>query len=164
MNMERTSEAIPIRREPVDVGVLVELTTEPMQRQARALGIALTIDVDSEVPDKVSIDRDKVGWAVTSLVGSALQHVPANGGHVSVHVSFHPNDSTLSITVRDDGPGIQPERLHKLLTRGPWRPSSALALLLVEDIARAHGGGLEVQSKTDGIDHFTNILFKVEVR
>jgi hypothetical protein len=60
MNMERASEAIPIRREPVDVGVLVELTTEPMQRQARALGIAFAIDVDPEVPDKVSIDRDKV--------------------------------------------------------------------------------------------------------
>jgi signal transduction histidine kinase len=66
--------------------------------------------------------------------------------------------------VRDDGPGIQPERLHKLLPRGPWRPGSALALLLVEDIARAHGGGIEVQSKTTGIEHFTNVLFKVGVR
>src|SRR5262249_42070062 len=156
-------EAIPLRREPVDVGVLVELTTELMQRQARALGILLTIRVDPDVPDSVSIDRDKVAWAVTNLLGSALRHVRAPGGYVSLQVSYDVSDSTLSITVRDNGPGIQAERLSRLLVRGPWRPGSALALLLVDDIARAHGGVLEVRSKAEGPDHFTSVSLKIPV-
>ena len=70
-----SSESIPLRRQDVDVGVLLELTMEVMQRQAGLLGIALTLRIDDEVPSTVRLDRDKVAWAITSLVGSALRHV-----------------------------------------------------------------------------------------
>src|SRR5262245_28708595 len=65
------AESIPVRRETVDVGVLFELTTEVMQRQARTLGIPLTVRIDDDVPSTVRLDRHKVAWAMTSLVGSA---------------------------------------------------------------------------------------------
>jgi signal transduction histidine kinase len=156
-------ESIPIRREPVDVGVLVELTTEVMQLQARTLGVTLRIRVDDAVPATVRLDRDKVAWAITSLVGSALRHVRARDGVVTVDVSYDAARSTVSIAVRDNGPGIPREQLNRLLHRGPWRPGSALALLLVADIASAHGGGIEVESQTDQLDHFTRIAFTIPV-
>ncbi len=160
MLKEEQIEAIPIRREPVNIAVLVTLTTEVMDRQARALGIAFTTRIDDDVPDTVGLDRDKVAWAITSLVGSAFRHAKP-GGAVAVHVGYDSARSTLSIAVRDDGPGIARERLERLLDRAPWHPGSALALLLIEDIARAHGGLLKVESRAEASDHFTIISFTI---
>jgi signal transduction histidine kinase len=158
-----SSESIPLRRQDVDVGVLLELTTELMQRQAVLLGITLTLRIDDEVPSAVRLDRDKVAWAITSLVGSALRHVHGPDRSVDVHVSADA-ESNLVVCVRDNGPGIPSDQLNKLLQREGWHPGSALALLLVEDIAAAHGGSVRIKSRTDTLDHFTSICFTIPIR
>jgi signal transduction histidine kinase len=162
MSKTQIVESIPLRRGPVDVGVLVELTTEMMRRQARERGVALTIHIDDNVPDVVHLDRDKVAWAVTNLMGSALRHVHTPGGSINIDVSYDAARSTLSIAVRDDGPGIPPYSLGRLLNRTAWHPGAALALLLVEDIAVAHGGGLEIESETGSV-HFTTVRLTIRV-
>jgi signal transduction histidine kinase len=154
-------ESIPLQRETVDLAVLLGLATEVMQRQARSLGVALSLRIDDDVPETVRLDRDKVAWAITSLVGSALRHAHGADSRVDVHVTWDTARSILTIGVRDNGPGIAPDRLGRLLTREGWHPGSALALLLVEDIARAHGGGLAVESRTDSFDHFTHVRFTI---
>lgn len=123
----------------------------------------LTLGIDQAVPDAVSLDRDKVGWAITSLVGSALRHVRAPGGAIDVHVAFDRAAGTLLTDVRDNGPGIPADRLDKLLTRGGWRPGGALALLLVEDIAIAHGGSVVIESRTGPPHPFTRIRVTIPV-
>lgn len=163
MAASESSESIPLRRQDVDVGVLLELTTEVMQRQAGLLGITLTLRIDDEVPSTVHLDRDKVAWAITSLVGSALRHVRGPRGAVDVHVSCDAQ-SGLVVCVRDNGPGIPSDQLNKLLQREGWHPGSALALLLVEDIAAAHGGSVRIKSRTDTLDHFTSICFTIPIR
>jgi len=154
-------ESIPLRRQPVDVGVLLELTTEVMQRQARSLGITLTLRIDDDVPSTVRLDRDKVAWAITSLVGSALRHVHGADRRVDVHVAWDSARSTLSVSVRDNGPGMSSDHLSRLFRRDAWHPGAALALLLVEDIASAHGGGITVKSSTDPGRHFTDVCFTI---
>jgi signal transduction histidine kinase len=161
--MPDVQESIPLRRQEVDVGVLLEVTTEVMQRQAAAHGVRLNIHIDDSVPTAVHVDRDKVAWAITSLVGSALRHVQGPGGLIIVSVSYE-SHSQLVISVRDNGPGISAERLRNLLRRDRWRPGSALALLLIEDIAVAHGGRLDVESKADALDHFTSVRLTIPVR
>jgi signal transduction histidine kinase len=142
--------------------VLLELTTEVMQRQAKTLGIALAVRIDDDVPATVHLDRDKVAWAITSLVGSALRHVRGPRGSVDVHVSFA-EPSGLGVSVRDNGPGIPADQLSRLLKREGWHPGSALALLLVEDIAVAHGGGVRIESRSDHLDHFTSVSFTIPI-
>ncbi|HUK34718.1 MAG TPA: HAMP domain-containing sensor histidine kinase [Vicinamibacterales bacterium] len=161
--MPDASESIPLVRQDVDVGVLLEVATEVMQRQAAAHGVRLNIHIDDSVPTTVHVDRDKIAWAISSLIGSALRHVQGPGGLIIVGVSCDPQ-SRLAIAVRDNGPGIAAERLSKLLRRDAWRPGSALALLLVDDIATAHGGRLDVESKTDGLDHFTSVRMTIPLR
>jgi signal transduction histidine kinase len=161
--MSDVPESIPLRRQEVDVGVLLEVTTEVMQRQAAAHGVRLNIHIDDNVPTTVRVDRDKVAWAITSLVGSALRHVQGPGGLIIVSVSYD-SRAALVISVRDNGPGISAEPLRNLLRRDRWRPGSALALLLVEDIAVAHGGHLDVESKADALDHFTSVRMTIPLR
>ena len=161
--MQDGAESITLLRQNVDVGVLLEVTTEVMQRQAAAHGMRLDIRIDDNVPTTVHVDRDKVAWAITSLVGSALRHVQGPGGLIAVNAWCDPQ-SQLIVSVRDNGPGISAERLKTLLRRDRWRPGSALALLLVEDIVVAHGGRLDVESKADALDHFTSVRMTIPLR
>ena len=162
--MSDAVESIPLLRQDVDVGVLLEVTTEVMQRQAAAHGVRLNIQIDDNVPTTVHVDRDKVAWAITSLVGSALRHAQGPGGLIIVGVSYEDSPPRLVISVRDNGPGIPAERLKNLLRRDRWRPGSALALLMVEDIAVAHGGRVDLESKVGALDHFTTIRFTIPIR
>jgi signal transduction histidine kinase len=155
-------ECIPVRRERVNVAVLIGLTTEIMERQASAAGIRLTVRIDDDVPDFVEIDRNKVAWVITNLLGSAIRHVRTPGGLVDLHVTYDAPKSAMAIAVRDNGPGISAERLKKLLDRQGWHPNAALALLLVEDIAMAHGGSVQIESETRSTP-FTTIRFSVPV-
>ncbi len=155
-------ESIPIHRDDVNVGVLLEVTTEVLERQARAQGVRLLIHIDERVPTTVRVDRNKIAWAIASLVGAALRHVQGPGALVLVEVTRDAH-AQLVISVRDNGAGMPPEQLKKLLRRDGWHPGSALALLLVEDIVAAHGGRLEVESRADALDHFTNVRMTIPV-
>ena len=73
--------------------------------------------------------------------------------------------SELTIDVRDDGSGIPLDKLKGLFNRGARsHPGAALALLLVEDIAAAHGGGIEIESNTDRVAHFTKVRLTIPAR
>lgn len=167
MMLTEVAESIPLRREPVDVGVLLELTMEVMHLQARTLGVTLKVRVADDVPTLLHFDGDKVAWAVANLVGTALRHVrrgtdSTRGGSVDVNVRYNTAQGELVIDVRDDGSGIPIEKLKGLLNRGTRsHPGAALALLLVEDIAAAHGGGIELESSADSFEHFTKVRLTV---
>ena len=46
-----------------------------MQRQAKASDVTLNVVVDDQVPAVVSLDAEKIAWAITVLVGNALRYV-----------------------------------------------------------------------------------------
>ena len=63
-----------------------------MQR-ARAADVALRVRVEDDVPATVSIDRAKIAWEVTALVGNALRYVrhgsqTMTGGTIDVHAAY----------------------------------------------------------------------------
>jgi signal transduction histidine kinase len=60
----------------------------------------------------------------------------------------------LTLTVEDDGPGLAPEDRAEVLQRGArldeTAPGSGLGLSIVDELARAYGGGLELADSTLG--------------
>ena len=167
LGLTMRTESILIRRQPVDFGVLLELTLEALHLQARVLNVTLKVRIADDVPAVLEIDADKVAWAVTNLVGTALRHVRRGtqrtpGGTIDVSAHYDAAKSELIVVVRDDGPGIPFERLSKLLNRGTRsQPGGALALLLVEDVAVAHGGGIEIESNADRAAQYTSVRLTI---
>jgi two-component system phosphate regulon sensor histidine kinase PhoR len=153
---------IRLRFEPTDVAALLRSCLEPLIEQARAKGVELRVDMLGEVP-LFRVDREKLAWAVTALVGNALRYVRVGeaghpGGSVVVHLHHEKRERELTISVQDDGPGISKPRVHSLFERQSGEThTTALALSLMRDVVSAHGGRISVESRTDGGDHGTSI-------
>jgi len=92
--------------------------------------------------------------AIVNLIENALRHA---GLAAPVELELTREDGRIVIAVLDRGPGIAPaeaERLKQPFTRGEAARTGAggagLGLAIVERIARAHGGGLELLPRDGG--------------
>ena len=136
----------PLLRQPVDISALLPDVTEALRPLAEAKGLALTC----EVPPGLSISGDSDGLIrlFVNLIDNALKYT--DRGEVSV--AARAEGRRLSITIRDTGSGIPAEHLPHIFDRfyrvDASRSSrgSGLGLAIALEIAKAHGGTIEVHS------------------
>jgi len=99
----------------------------------------------------VMADRDRLALALDALLEKAIAHT-ASGDEIAV--SARPADGHVVLTVADSGTGIAPADLdrifHRFARANPQRSTEAggfgLGLALVQAIATAHGGSVQVRS------------------
>ena len=106
---------------------------------------------DDGLPPWVMGDASRLRQLVRNLTGNALKFTPAAGG-VDLLVDWF--DDLLTVTVRDEGPGIPPERIDHIfdpftrLDPAVSRDSggSGLGLTIARHIARSMGGDVVCRS------------------
>jgi two-component system OmpR family sensor kinase len=89
---------------------------------------------------------------LVNLLANARTHTPAG---TTVTTSVEVDDDEVLLSVADDGPGIEPDRIGSLFerfTRGDESRtratgSTGLGLSIVKAVAEAHGGSVDVESK-----------------
>ena len=134
-----------LRREPIDVDVLVNETLDAFRPEAAAAGVQLIEAVDPHLP---SLDADpaRIRGVLGNLVSNALAHSKPGG---SIRVEGAAAAGRIRITVRDDGDGIPADLLPRVFDRfvkGPASTGSGLGLAIVRDVVEAHGGSVEATS------------------
>jgi signal transduction histidine kinase len=106
-------------------------------------------------PAVVRGDAQALARALSNLVENALVHGPEGG---AVTVSLARLGDRVLLTVRDEGPGPDPDqrdRLFERFWRGPdtsGRPGSGLGLSIVAAIVSRHGGRVEVDGSAFTLD------------
>lgn len=139
--------ALRLRREPVDIAVLVHDTLAAHRDAADAAGVTLTAAL-AGAPPSLDADPARLRGVLSNLVGNAIRHGRPGGG-VSVEVRPSPGGAGVELRVVDDGEGIPAELLSRVTERfvkGPGSPGSGLGLAIVRDVVEAHGGSVEVAS------------------
>ncbi len=175
---ERDEPRIALHFEDTDIPALLQASLAPLVEQAARSRIDLRVATLGEVP-RVRVDREKLAWAVTSLVGNALRYVAHGevrgeaGGSVLVHITlvrpedevgYEVGDEAVAISVQDDGPGIPAAKLPFLFERREGAVhAEGLALSLVRHIVAAHRGHIEVESRCEPDDHGTSITIALPV-
>jgi signal transduction histidine kinase len=159
--------AVGLRRTETDVRALVHHAMAALERQARALDVGLSVTAGEDVPATFAVDPEKIAWAISALVGNAMRyvwrgtrHMP--GGSVAVTASRDAATDELILVVEDDGPGIPEGAVQRMFERAPGAPHAVgLALSVVRDIVRAHGGSMEIASSTEELDHGTTVTVRL---
>jgi signal transduction histidine kinase len=111
-----------------------------------------TIESDVKLTGPVLCDRVRIGQLLSNLLANALTHGD-QGGPVSVRARSGDEGFELSVTNRGEPipPGTM-ERLFQPFVRAPNQRDQGglgLGLYIVSEIARAHGGRLEVESSPE---------------
>lgn len=119
----------------------------------------LELLIPPKVP-RIRGDKDKLAGAISNLIGNAIKYTP-NGGSVKVRVEYDP--AQVYIHVEDNGFGISKEDLVKLGSKF-YRSSdervqnvsgNGLGLAFSQEVARLHGGRLNIRSEIDVGSCFT---------
>jgi two-component system sensor histidine kinase BaeS len=135
-----------LRREPIDVDVLVNETLDAFRPEASAAGVQLTEAVDAGLP-AIDADPARLRGVLGNLVNNALSHTHDGG---TIRVEAVAGGESVRITVRDDGDGIPAELVPRIFDRfvkGPTSTGSGLGLAIVRDVVEAHGGSVAVTSE-----------------
>jgi signal transduction histidine kinase len=130
---------------PVDLALLARDVVAEME--AAAAGRQLTL-VAGGTGVVVHGDGPALRRAVTNLVANSVRLAPA-GTTITVTTGIDHDRATIS--VRDEGPGIEPEH-HRSVFERFWRgPDSGkglgLGLSIVRQVAQRHGGTVELISQ-----------------
>jgi two-component system phosphate regulon sensor histidine kinase PhoR len=143
------------QRERIDVQDFLGAVVD----QIRPLAIAKAIMLSESIPAGLTLqgDMDLLIRLFLNLLDNAVKYTPENG-----HVAISANQDTtdLRITITDTGPGIDTEHLPYLFDRfyrvetarsrnGTEAGGTGLGLAIAQEIARAHGAQLQVDSQLD---------------
>lgn len=143
----RLEGGLVLREEHTELGALVERAVSRLAPLAKRQGIR----VDFAVPERgvsVRADVTLLEQAMTNVIGNAVRY-NREGGHVAVVLEA--KGRTFTLSVRDDGPGVDADALARLGERG-FRTNEArtrrpegmgLGLHIVREVAAAHGFTLE---------------------
>ncbi|OQY20451.1 MAG: hypothetical protein B6I35_10540, partial [Anaerolineaceae bacterium 4572_32.2] len=122
---------------------------------------AMPLPVDLPV---VKGDQIRLSQALGELVENAIIFTPA-GGQVTLEAGMAEEEEQqwVTIDVRDTGPGISQEEQERIFDRffrgrlaeSGQVPGTGLGLSIAQEIARAHGGRLTVDSELDEGSVFT---------
>jgi signal transduction histidine kinase len=164
-----TEGTIPLALEETDLHELLHGSLRPLIEQAARSRIELRVAVLGKVPH-LRVDREKLAWSITALVGNALRYVAHGqiggdaGGSIVVHLTPAEVAGEVAISVQDDGPGIPDDKVPFLFERRSGAVhAEGLALSLVRQIVSAHGGRIEVASRRDPGDHGTSVTILLPV-
>jgi signal transduction histidine kinase len=124
---------------------------------AAAKDIALTAEAAHVV---TSFDRDRMMQVMSNLVGNAVKFTPQRG---AIAIRSTVDDRSVTISVRDSGPGIpESERAHvfERYWKGPRSGALGLGLglAIAKGIVEAHGGTIQVENVSGGGAVFTFTL------
>ena len=135
---------------PVSLGPVLATVAEFFEPLARERGIDLSVGGNTD--GVVLGDAQWLHQLFSNLLSNAIQITPP-GGKVSLQGAV--SEGWMRVSVRDSGRGISDldhERIFERFQRGAAdrsRPGSGLGLPIARQIARAHGGDIEIFSAPD---------------
>ena len=152
--------ALAVAPEPADVASLVDEARNTFLSGGNRENLA--IDLDPDLP-RVMADRRRIVQVLGNLLTNAARY---SGEDSPIRVSAALEDGSVSVTVADEGRGVEPERLP-FLFRKPSPTGggegdrdvagSGLGLAICKGIVDAHGG--RIWAESEGVSLGTRFTF-----
>jgi heavy metal sensor kinase len=140
----------PGSRVPVPIGRVLENVYEFFEPVADEGGVTLH---RTSLPDTTVIgDASWLHQLFANLVSNAIKFTPAGG---QVDIRAESREDRVYVTVRDTGPGMSAEDVERAFDRfhrGGAKQTgtgSGLGLAIAREIARAHGGDVDIEESGD---------------
>ncbi|MDP9379867.1 MAG: HAMP domain-containing histidine kinase [Chloroflexota bacterium] len=152
--LARADAGRPLKSEPVAVGTLID----DVCRQARGLASGRRVECEDAGDLAVLADRDSLKQVILILLDNALKF---SSPDTPVTIAVTEAEGQVTTSVRDVGPGIEPDKLPHIFERfyrGDVSRSgtgSGLGLAIAKQLTEAQHGDLTVRSEVGKGSTFT---------
>ena len=156
---------VSVRHDRLKVRTLVETTLAGLEGLARDAGVTLRLRGRDD--GAIIGDSDRMIQVFTNLASNAIKFSPRDA---CVDLSIEPSAGSVTVRVRDRGPGISPEFAERIFGRfqqaggAESRKSggTGLGLNIAKSIVELHGGTIGFEPAVDGGTCFWVTLPRVE--
>lgn len=144
------SESLSLSKERVDLVALIRDAVESLGPVAREAGSSVRIEANGTAG---AIWGEWDGVRLQQVVINLLDNAIKYGAGKPIIVAARADDRAAVVTVRDEGPGIDPadhERIFHRFERGPRSrplPGAGLGLHIAREIVEAHDGEIRVENQ-----------------
>jgi two-component system, OmpR family, sensor histidine kinase BaeS len=140
------SGAIQLKKELVDLSMLIKDTLLAFKTQADTAGVLLTVKTTEDLP-LFNIDPGRIRQVLSNLIANALRYTPSGG---NINIGYWQSDGNACLDVQDTGPGIPPEELPHVFERFYKTADSGgmgLGLAIARHLVEAHSGSISAESQ-----------------
>ena len=139
-----------LNMEPTDILAEFEDTVFMYGSRLAQDGIALKyLDNDEQIPE-ISCDPKRMRQVFLNILDNAAKH----GGGTQIEAEIHFADDTVTVRIRDYGPGIPEDELplvKKKFYKGSSKArGSGIGLAVCDEIVTMHGGTLTLENASGG--------------
>ncbi len=128
-----------------------------MEARARSKGLALSLDIDPELPPWLQADQGKLRQVLSNLLGNAIKFTRRGKVTLIIHgIPCHQSDRTgIRFEVQDTGIGIPARHQQRVFEafsqEGEYNPmgGTGLGLTISQRLVRAMGGNLQLNSEPE---------------
>jgi signal transduction histidine kinase len=148
------------RLEIADLREIVRDTVKAFEVRLRQEGVSVNVRAPDGPLPTVRVDAEAIAQALANLLDNAVKY---SGGAHPVAVELGQRNGSLTLAVRDRGPGISPEDQERIFEKF-YRVStglvhdvkgSGLGLAIVKHVVEAHEGTVVVDSRPGAGSTFT---------
>jgi PAS domain S-box-containing protein len=164
------SSAQGLKLHPASLNKVVQKAIMLVQHRASKSKIVLETHFKEDLPD-IPLDEQKLEQVLINLIFNSINASP-EGGIIELHTAlekigmeadiekgplierFRIGDKVATLTVRDNGSGIEEKNLNKVFepffTTGAQGKSSGLGLMVTKNIIEKHHGVLTLKNRVNG--------------
>jgi len=139
--------------EPSDLGILVRTVTNELDTLLSERNLSIRHEV-SKFDGEVTLDIDKIKQVLHNLLNNAIKFSPEGG---TIDVAVCRVDSSVRVSVRDQGPGIPQDELETVFDKfmqssktKTGAGGTGLGLAICHEIVAAHKGRIWAENRPEG--------------
>ena len=144
-------EAIPFKKEAVDVYAVLLKRVQHHEAEARGKGLELQLHGDPQI--RLQADKGALDRVAENLLTNSLKY--SEEGKSPILVEFKRQDEWMILAVEDKGIGIPPKQQRRLFeqffratnAKSREKFGTGLGLSIVREILQWHGGKVTVESE-----------------
>lgn len=150
---------------PIQLKPLLTAICQEARLISQEKGHEVSLDMPEHLNLRIQGSASELRSAISNLTVNAVKYTP-NNGHIAIKVAYDEPLEQLSISVQDDGGGIDPEHVPRLTerfyradaSRAKKTGGTGLGLAIVKHVMMRHDGELNIQSELGKGSQF-NCLF-----
>jgi two-component system phosphate regulon sensor histidine kinase PhoR len=161
---EMEAGVVSMRLAPINVGVLISDTIDLLEGLAEKRDVTIQWEKNSNKKEFILVDKKRMTQVLINLMENAVKYGREKG---NIYLGAEADKDFVTISVRDDGPGIDQEHLKRIFerfyrveqSRNRAKGGSGLGLAIVKHIIELHGSKVQVVSK---LNKGTTFSFRVK--